>query len=847
MPCGRFQGVVARRPAVAAAVLFILGISLHGHVAVGPLGWLVLLLVLVVASVLWIRRGQVASVLLAAGVLVGGIVAGQLASFYYPSDDISAFVGEEPRLGWVEGTITVAPRIVEGAQRGRKLPDKQQLLLRVTAVRGWNGWLGADGQVPVVLSPAREDLRAGQTLRVLGRLERPAPAMNPGSFDAARYQRRQRVLVTMHVSRPYDVQIISTAQRAWTPWRNVRESARRVLEAGFEPAQGPDRALLAALVFGDREPALRGVQDDFVRSGTTHLLASNGARVAMLAGLVYLLLRLVRVPPKWSVLVVTACVAGFGLLTMPVSQAVRPVLVCAAVGIGLAGRRPVDALQLLAIAAVAVLLTQPLDLYGAGFQFSFLIVLGLLIFTRPVLRFVATFDDADLRLAKSFAPQSAWQRRRDWVRRRLVQVAVVNGIAWLIVIPLAAYHFEQLNPWTIPFGLMLAPLAMLALGAGFAKIALTALCPPLAHGWAGASGAAAELLRVAVHTLARAPGADLPFPQPSVWLILLFYGLMCLPLLAWPWRGARWCARSAPALGCAAFMLLPWCAGFAPQSTSPSDLKLTLLSVGAGQCAVIEPADGGAVLVDAGSSSSADVFDRTIEPFLRHEGRWSVDSVWLSHGDFDHISAVRQLVPEYGVRQVLAGPYFRSHAVESRQCQSLLEMLDRTHHAPRLVRAGDHVRVAGQIEIEVLWPPKDCAMNSNNAGLVLRLTCGGRSILFPADIQEPAERELLKHPERLRCDILVAPHHGSGEPTTAEFVRAADPKVILSSNDWRLTSKQRIFEQEIQRRPLYRTGCCGAITVTICRDGSMAIAPYARGDSMRIPPWSDDEAPRDRS
>ena len=127
-------------------------------------------------------------------------------------------------------------------------------------------------------------------------------------------------------------------------------------------------------------------------------------------------------------------------------------------------------------------------------------------------------------------------------------------------------------------------------------------------------------------------------------------------------------------------------------------------------------------------------------------------------------------------------------------------------------------------------------MNSNNAGLVLRVVCAGRSILFPADIQEPAERELLKHPERLRSDILIAPHHGSGEPTTVQFVRAVDPKVILSSDAPRLTAKQRTFDSEIGSRPLLRTGSCGAITLTVLRDGSISVSPYAKGQTIKLPP-----------
>ena len=132
---------------------------------------------------------------------------------------------------------------------------------------------------------------------------------------------------------------------------------------------------------------------------------------------------------------------------------------------------------------------------------------------------------------------------------------------------------------------------------------------------------------------------------------------------------------------------------------------------------------------------------------------------------------------------------------------------------------------AGQ-SAKVLWPPKQCNMNSNDAGMVVRLTYGGKSILFPADIQNPAMRELLKNPAKLKSDVLVAAHHGSSEPLTAEFVRAVNPEVIVSSNAARLTKKQRDFETMIEHRPLYRTNRCGAITIEIDKDGKLRVTPF---------------------
>jgi competence protein ComEC len=451
----------------------------------------------------------------------------------------------------------------------------------------------------------------------------------------------------------------------------------------------------------------------------------------------------------------------------------------------------------------------------------------MMVFISPVRRWVLTFRNRDKLVAESFAPQTRRLRAWRWLRGWLLTAVVAGSVAWAIALPLVAYHFEQLTPWTVPFGILLAPFALLALTAGFFKIFFTTLCPSLAASWAGIATVPAAALRHLVHSLAHVPFSDLPMSRPPVWWIFLYYALLVLPLIPWPRRKVRWCARCGPA---AAGMLaaFPLCVGFAALGSNSTELRVTLLSVGAGQCAVLEPSGGGVVIIDAGSSTVSDPVRTCFEPFLRHQQRRSVDSIFLSHGDYDHISAAQQIVSEYSVQQVLTSPHFRRHAHESKPCESLLATLDQTGHSPRLIIMGDDLQVGSDIAVQVLWPPANCPLNSNNTGLVLRVTCAGRSILFPADIQEPAERELLKHPEKLRSDILVAPHHGSAETTTAQFIAAVNPSTIVASSDSRLTKKQRTFDAAEKRWPIYRTGRCGAITIEIQKDGAIRVEPYLR-------------------
>jgi competence protein ComEC len=260
-----------------------------------------------------------------------------------------------------------------------------------------------------------------------------------------------------------------------------------------------------------------------------------------------------------------------------------------------------------------------------------------------------------------------------------------------------------------------------------------------------------------------------------------------------------------------------------------TDLKVTLLSLGAGQCAVVEVPGGDPVVIDAGSMTVSDVALKIIEPFLQYEGQRQVDEIFLSHGDFDHISAAVELTSAFNVRQVLTSFHFRRNAIGNIPDQQLLDELEKLNRSPKEIALGDHFDLGGGAGIDVLWPPKISDLNSNNAGLVLRLTYAGRSVLFPADIQDPGFTGVLKNAGALKSDVLVAAHHGSSEDLTPAFLAAVHPQIILSSNLWRLTGKQKRFETMIGQTPLYRTPECGAITVTIHKDGTMSVDTFIKG------------------
>jgi competence protein ComEC len=64
---------------------------------------------------------------------------------------------------------------------------------------------------------------------------------------------------------------------------------------------------------------------------------------------------------------------------------------------------------------------------------------------------------------------------------------------------------------------------------------------------------------------------------------------------------------------------------------------------------------------------------------------------------------------------------------------------------------------------------------------VLRITDGSRRFLFTGDIQERAERELVRDAGTLTSDFLKVPHHGSKTSSTERFLEAVAPRVAVVS------------------------------------------------------------------
>jgi len=819
---------LCRRPAVWVAISLIAGIGLHDVLPAMPLIWLGATVGCVVLSKLVAGRrlDRLSSGLLLFACAMLGLGSAQYERFYFASTDLSHFSSDSHRLVQLRIYLPNEPRLRSGTFGQRHtIPPRQVSLVEVREVKTKAGWQPASGSALLQIKKPHPGLSAGQTVELIGLIERPGEAMNPGQFDWQNYYRQQRVSVSIHVSKPDHIVILSSDVPPWiTRWR---ESVRWLLAAGFSSDQKLDHALVRQLVLGDYDPELRDVREQFRQTGTSHHLAISGMHIAIVGGFIFVLLRGMKVSPARCWIATMATVVVYGTVATPSPPVMRSVLLFVMVTASILLRRRADSVQLLCVAAALMLAVYPLDLFNAGFQLSFGTVLGLLILT-PLLvdRLVG---DKNFYTRSEIELMPLPQKAVRWFDDSAIKVVAAGVIAWLVSMPIVAMHFSQLNPWQVPASILLAPLVTLTLIAGVLKILLTVLLPSLASVFAWVVVQCSTLMRWGVGELARFPYSDIPLPAPSIWLAICCW--ISLALCLWPWRlpSVRWALRLACVGSYIALLALPYVRQRNLSVPGNESLRITILAVGAGQCVMIEPPGGRSLMIDCGSNSVTDLTNGVVAPFLRDRGITAIDTLLLTHANTDHYSAAAEVAQIYGIREVVAGHGFVEQALPVETGSALLADLELIDAPPRTLDPGDQIPLSRQTKLQVLWPSKGFEGSANDQSSVVRLTHAGRSILFTGDIQRDGMRGLIDSGIDLTSDVLIAPHHGSAEDVTREFIRFVDPKLIVASNDRTLTMKQRDFDRDAGGRPLLRTHRDGAVTLLIDEQGQMTVDRFRTG------------------
>ncbi len=653
----------------------------------------------------------------------------------------------------------------------------------------------ASGAVKLYLPPGTR-LPLMAEVKVLGRLRLPRRAGNEGEVDSARRYGLRGVTHTMTLADERQVTVVGEPSgsdpRLW-PAR-VHEFFHEAVGARMER---PRAAVLGAALLGERGTLTPRQRTVFVQSGTVHLLVVSGMHVALLAGAIVLALRLFGVDGRWCWAAAGLAALGYFFVTGVQPSTMRATIMVLVYALGHVLSRKPDTLNVLGASALLSLACDPRQVAEIGFMLSYLAVLGI-ISLAPALRLFK------LRRNPAMADEL--------LRRAGASVRVSLGVG-LCTWPVLALFMHMVSPVMVLSNLVAGPLLCVMLVSGLA-LPLAAI-PGVGDVLAAVLSLQAGLLEWLCRLFAEIPLGHLYVAAPPLWWVVGYYMLLAAALLA-PRTGLP--RISGAAVWTLWLCLLP--AMTLAAGDSPGPVRLTVLDVGQGMCAVAEVPGGPTVVVDCGSTSLGGVGERVLAPYLWARGRKHVDVLAISHADSDHVNGLPQLFERFAVGTVLV-PESLELDENGRRLKVWLEARSRVV----IFRRGDVLEIAPGVALRCLWPDMEYihallppADRRNEGGMVLELAAGSRRILLPGDVEHRGLAPLIEGLGEV--DVLFAPHQGSAVEGLAGLLARLRPEHIVVSARQTFADESAL-EAYRAAGVLWTTYESGAVTFLIGADGRL--------------------------
>ncbi len=203
--------------------------------------------------------------------------------------------------------------------------------------------------------------------------------------------------------------------------------------------------------------------------------------------------------------------------------------------------------------------------------------------------------------------------------------------------------------------------------------------------------------------------------------------------------------------------------GFAIPSGTHS-ISLAFVNAGKADC-VLLLADGTLYCIDTGLDTSVEQIVYAVG-CITDVPTDTIEAVFFTHGDRDHIGGYAELSQLFSIRQTYAPWYTEDPQVFTDLDPDVI-----------FLRAGTSIPIGDDgLYLDVLAPLSRSAEENDNS-LVLRLISGETTILFTGDMRTAECAELLAaYPDGLRADIWKTPYHGRENSVTKELLTAVDPR-----------------------------------------------------------------------
>ena len=634
---------------------------------------------------------------------------------------------------------------------------------------------------------AGKEPQLGSIMKVVGNIKPIEGPMNPGEFDRKTYYGSKRVFYEMTADNVEVVKVprFSVKDRFFML---RKKCAARILD--FFPLEG---GTVNTLICADKSNLSKERKDLYTRVGVGHFLVISGLHISAVGTFIYKVLRRLGCKVRTGCVAAMAFLVLYGLLVGFSVSVIRATIMFFIRLLTDVLKRVYDMLNAVAVAALTNIAINPLCVIDSAFIYSYVTVLSIAIYVT----FIATGQGK---------PKGFTSRVRQALKFPLV--------LWLFVMPVNLYLSFSCSLMAIVANTILAPLSAPILILAFVGFILSFT------GFKFPPGLADFLMAVILRMFDKLCKLITEVPvfsfngKPALWKIAVYYVVLLWIMV----EGKKKFGRMFMVGAVASILIFV---------TNPVNLtgRVTTLYVGQGECIVIHTGVHRAVVYDCGSTSKSGVGEYVLIPYLKSTGVSSVEGIFVSHGDMDHVGEVSYLcekLPEEGI--ILENLYVQD-IPKSAKSKALLKAEQAASKKKIPVTAlsrGQRVN-AGEFSFTCLWPRKGKVPDDVNEGSMVILATGkGLDTLLMGDATTETEQHIAGSAIRAadgNIELLLVSHHGSNSANSSEFLETVNPRTAVVSaginNRYGHPHKEVVkrFKYLCPYTKLLRTDKAGAISV----------------------------------
>ena len=328
-------------------------------------------------------------------------------------------------------------------------------------------------------------------------------AGNPGSFDYERYCAFRGIYHQIFL-KPNEFVVLKGKNE--NPLNHflfaTREKTLHIFQTYLH--HDKERGLAEALMIGYKNDLDKNLQQSFTNTGVVHIIAISGLHLALVYGVLVFILkpfsksRYFRIA---SPIILILTIWLYSLLSGASPSVMRATVMLSFIIIGESFRKKTSIYNSLSASAFLLLCYNPFLLWEVGFQLSYLAVLSIVIFRKPIY---------DLIYIKNKSLDIIWQ------------LAALSLSAQILTSPISIFHFHQFPNYFLITNIISVPLASVVLF-GCLLLCLVSFIPILATAIGFVLQKAIWLLNSFIEHMETMPGGLWDFLQINIVQTILIY------------------------------------------------------------------------------------------------------------------------------------------------------------------------------------------------------------------------------------------------------------------------------------------------------------------------------------